>query len=102
FKLNDGKSTSYGFGWSISDVRGHRLIEHGGSWQGFKAQIARYVDDRLTVVVFANLAQANQGRIAHGIAAIFNPELTPLPPKPIEDKEPQVTALAKEVLQKIV
>ncbi len=76
-KLNDGKSENYGFGWAVNEVRGHRLIEHGGSWQGFKAQISRYVDDKLTVIVFANLSQAVQGRIAHGIAAIYDPELAP-------------------------
>jgi CubicO group peptidase (beta-lactamase class C family) len=80
-KLNNGKTENYGFGWSLNDVRGHRIIEHGGSWQGFKAHIARYVGEKLTVVVFANLSQANTGKIAHGVAALYNPELTPLPPK---------------------
>jgi len=82
-KLNNGKTENYGFGWSLNEVGSHRLIEHGGSWQGFKAHIARYVDEKLTVVVFANLSQANTGQIAHGVAALYNPELTP--PKPIED-----------------
>src|SRR5438094_5831388 len=77
-KLNNGKTYPYGFGWSLNEVRGHHLIEHGGSWQGFKSQIARYVDDKLTVVIFANLSQANQARIAHGVAAIYDPELAPL------------------------
>ncbi len=99
-KLTNGKTENYGFGWSLNEVRGHRNIEHGGSWQGFKAHIARYVDDKLTVVVFANLRQANPAKLAHGIAAIYNPELTPVPPKAIEDKEPKVTAFAKEVLQR--
>ena len=99
-KLNNGKTYPYGFGWSLNEVRGHHIIEHSGSWQGFKSYIARYVDDKLTVVVFVNLIQANQGRIAHGIAAIYNPELAPLPPVAIEDKEPQVTALAKELIGK--
>jgi CubicO group peptidase (beta-lactamase class C family) len=98
-KLNSGKTEDYGFGWGLGEVRGHHIIEHGGAWQGFKSHIARYVDDKLTVVVFANLAQANPTRIAHAIAGIYNPELTPLPAKAIEDKEPEVTALAKKVLQ---
>src|SRR5437588_12178357 len=97
-KLNNGKTYPYGFGWSLNEVRSHHLIEHGGAWQGFKAQIARYVDDKLTVVVFANLIQANPARIAHGVAAIYNPELAPPPPKAIEDKEPQATGLAKELI----
>jgi CubicO group peptidase (beta-lactamase class C family) len=99
-KLNNGKTYPYGFGWSLGEVRGHRIIEHGGAWQGFKSYIARYVDDKLTVVVFANLSEANPGRIAYGVAAIFNPDLAPVPAKAIEDKDPQVTALAGEVIQK--
>jgi CubicO group peptidase (beta-lactamase class C family) len=81
-KLNNGKTYPYGFGWSLSEVRGHQILEHGGAWQGFKSYIARYVDDKLTVVVFANLSEANPGRIAHAVAGIFNPELAPVPPKP--------------------
>ena len=74
-KLNNGKTHPYGFGWALGELRGHRIIEHGGSWQGFKAQITRYVDDKLTVIVFANQARANQAKLAHGVAAIINPEL---------------------------
>jgi CubicO group peptidase (beta-lactamase class C family) len=76
-KLNNGKTEKYGFGWSLNDVRGHRIVQHGGSWQGFKAHIARFVDDKLTVVVFANLSQANPGKIAHGVAALYSPDLLP-------------------------
>lgn len=76
-KLNDGKTHPYGFGWSLGEVRGRRIIEHGGAWQGFKAQISRYVDDKMTVIVFANQIRANQSKLAHGVAAIFNPDLAP-------------------------
>ncbi|HET6979273.1 MAG TPA: serine hydrolase domain-containing protein [Pyrinomonadaceae bacterium] len=77
-KLNDGKTVGYGFGWSLAEVRGHHVIEHAGSWQGFKAQISRYVDDKLTIIVFANHARANPTKFAHDIAVIINPELTPV------------------------
>ncbi len=80
-KLNDGTTRQYGFGWSLGEVHDHHIIEHGGAWQGFKSHIARYVDDELTVVVFANLAQGNPTRIAHGIAAIYNTELATAPTK---------------------
>jgi len=100
-KLNDGKSTQYGFGWSLGDVRGNRIVEHGGAWQGFKAYIARYVDKKLTVVVFANLAQADPGKLAHGVAGIYDSALAPPPLVAIEDKEPKVTALLKDLLAKM-
>ncbi|MBV9958305.1 MAG: beta-lactamase family protein [Acidobacteria bacterium] len=99
-KLNNGQTAPYGFGWFLGEAGGHRLIEHAGAWQGFKSDIARYVDDKLTVIVFANLIQANPDKLAHGIAGIFNPALAPPVVKAIEDKEPQVTALAKDLLLK--
>ncbi|HEV2915855.1 MAG TPA: serine hydrolase domain-containing protein [Pyrinomonadaceae bacterium] len=101
-KLAGGGTRPYGFGWSLVEVRGHRLIEHGGAWQGFKSHIARYVNDKLTVVVFANLAQANVEKVAHGVAAIYNQELAPPPAQATADNEPEVTALLREVLQKTV
>lgn len=74
-KLTDGKTHPYGFGWFINDVRGHRLVEHGGGWQGFTTHIARYTDDNLTVIVLANAFPADPSGIAHGIAEFYIPEL---------------------------
>ncbi len=72
-KLNDGQPNSghYGFGWEITTSHGHRVIEHDGAWQGFKTQISRYVDDKLTVVVLANLAEADPGKIAEHVAEMY-------------------------------
>jgi len=97
-KLNSGAAAPYGFGWSLGEVYGHRVIEHGGAWQGFKAYIARYVDDSLTIVAFANLAEARLNTIVGRVAATCDPELEPPEPKPIEDREPAVTALVARVL----
>lgn len=71
--LRDGKPNSghYGFGWFIGEKQGHHVVEHEGQWQGFETQISRYVNDRLTVVVLTNLAEAKPERIADGVAAIY-------------------------------
>jgi len=83
FPLNDGSPNpaNYGFAWGISTVNGHKLIEHGGAWQGFTCDIRRYVDDNLTVVVLSNLAGARPGMIGQKIAQMVNPVLAPPPPK---------------------
>jgi CubicO group peptidase (beta-lactamase class C family) len=96
-RLKDGTTHPYGFGWAVGRDHGHRVVEHGGAWQGFTSYIARYVDDRLTVIVLTNLAGVNPGRIAHAVAGIYVPALKPAAPRSIEDKEPQVTALVREV-----
>ena len=76
-KLNDGSTYPYGFGWDVSEIRGHRVIEHSGTWQGFRGFIARYVDDHFTVVVLMNHVDAERIYIAHKIAGIYDPALTP-------------------------
>jgi CubicO group peptidase (beta-lactamase class C family) len=77
-KLNSGKTKPYGFGWFLGEARGHRLIEHGGAWQGFNAHISRYVDDKLTVIVMTNRAGADSGKIGAGIAGLYSAELAPV------------------------
>jgi CubicO group peptidase (beta-lactamase class C family) len=73
--LANGTTYPYGFGWDIGAQRGHALIEHGGSWQGFRAAIARYVEEGLTVAILANLAQAEPETMAHEIAGLLEPDL---------------------------
>lgn len=72
-KLKNGQpnSGSYGFGWSILTRNGHRVLDHGGAWQGFETHISRYVDDKLTVVVLTNLAEADPGKITDRVASLY-------------------------------
>jgi CubicO group peptidase (beta-lactamase class C family) len=74
-RLADSATYPYGFGWSLAEVRGHRLVEHSGGLAGFRTHIARYVDDRLTVIVLANGGNARAPELARGIAALYVPAL---------------------------
>ena len=65
----------YGFGWELTAQRGHPRIGHGGSWQGFRTTIQRYPEYGLTVIVLANLAEAEPEAIALGIAGLLEPAL---------------------------
>jgi len=75
-RLNDGSLASYGFGWFLASEP-QPLMEHSGSWQGFKAHITRYLRDSITVIILANSANAETTTLAHRIAAIHNPRLAP-------------------------
>ena len=97
--LSNGERTSYGFGWSIGEQRGSRLVEHGGSWQGFKSQISRYVDRGLTVIVLANHADADPGRIALAVAGLADPALAlPDPAQARADPRPRRTNAVLDAL----
>jgi len=104
-KLNNGQpnKSNYGFAWAIDQMNGHRVIEHGGAWQGFTTYIARYVDDKLTVVVLTNLdaGHASPGKIAHHVAGLYIPAVMLSELKPIEDREPQVTTFVRQTLENI-
>jgi hypothetical protein len=76
-KLNSGATHPYGFGWELSTVSGHKLVHHGGSLPGFRAQFARFVDDKLSVVVLTNGDNADSNLIALSIAALYLPGLFP-------------------------
>jgi len=77
-RLNDGSAAPYGFGWQIGKTdSGHRLVEHGGAWQGFAAYIGRYPDDRLSVAALCNRAGARAGYIAKRVAGFYVPALAP-------------------------
>jgi len=74
-RLNDGTQARYGFGWRFDSIRGHRIVEHSGGWQGFSTHISRYPDDGMSVIVLTNLGGAPAGSIAHQVAGIYEPAL---------------------------
>jgi CubicO group peptidase (beta-lactamase class C family) len=97
-RLNSGNTYPYGFGWSLEERARKPLQEHGGAWQGFKTQLSRFVGDDLSIVVLANLAQADPAPFVDGIAAIINPALARQQLAPIEDTEPQVANTLRRLL----
>ncbi|MDQ3801282.1 MAG: beta-lactamase family protein, partial [Acidobacteriota bacterium] len=75
--LNDGKPYPYGFGFRLSEIRGHKIIGHSGQTAGFGANISRYVDDDLTVIALTNLGEIGMGTaLANGIAKIYLPAIS--------------------------
>jgi CubicO group peptidase (beta-lactamase class C family) len=79
-KLNNGNTAPYGFGWHIAKAdSGHRMLEHGGAWQGFASYIVRYPDDHLTVAVLCNRAGAGVAYTAKRVAGFYVPTLAPRP-----------------------
>jgi D-alanyl-D-alanine carboxypeptidase len=76
-ELSSGATHPYGFGWELSTVAGHKLVQHGGALPGFRAHFSRFVDDNLSVVVLTNGNGADPNLIALGIAALHIPGLIP-------------------------
>lgn len=56
YRLKNGESTGYGYGWFIASDRGHRSVEHGGGINGFATYEMTFPDDGLFLGILANSA----------------------------------------------
>jgi D-alanyl-D-alanine carboxypeptidase len=70
YRLNNGRSTGYGFGWQIGTFDGHAVHEHGGGIHGFSAYVVRLPEDHVYVAVLANSSNADTGGLARKLAAL--------------------------------
>jgi len=65
-----GSGGLYGYGWIISQQSGHRVLEHSGDVSGFVADLARYPDDQVTIIVLSNTDWEKPDQISKGLADI--------------------------------
>lgn len=101
-RLASGASYPYGFGWFVDEWRGRPWLHHSGSWQGFKTYISRYLGADLTVIVLANLAEADPARFVDRIAAALEPDAPRIEAEdPIADAQPELAARARVFLGKL-
>jgi D-alanyl-D-alanine carboxypeptidase len=73
-RLNDGRAVSnprggepgsYGFGWFLGTVNGHRNIGHSGITSGFSAANENFPDDGITIIILSN---TDEGTFAGNLA----------------------------------
>lgn len=98
--LNDGKPYPYGLGFRVTDFRRHKLISHSGQTAGFGANISRYVDDDLSVIVLTNLGEIGlSSAIAQRIAKIYIPAISIKSMKTQTESNAKISAMLKTALR---
>jgi CubicO group peptidase (beta-lactamase class C family) len=55
----DTTMMSYGLGWTIQDYRGQLLVSHGGSIDGFRAQVALMPKQKFGIAILSNLGRTS-------------------------------------------
>lgn len=72
-----------GLGWFVLNYDGRRVVGHNGSILGFASNITRFIDDKITIVLFCNLDKiVRPDAIAKEIAGYCCPALANLPLQP--------------------
>jgi D-alanyl-D-alanine carboxypeptidase len=70
YRLRNGTSTSYGYGWSVGVHDGRPVLEHGGGIHGFSAYVLRLPKDGVYVAVLSNSAGRDTATLARKLAAL--------------------------------
>ncbi len=98
--LNNGEKLEYAFGLGINEYKGLKRVSHGGGFVGFRAQMARFPDQKFTVVCLANLGTINPSRLCLQVADIYLTDKLEKAEKVPEKKEKvKAVALSKEELE---
>lgn len=72
-----------GLGWYIPSYPKRKVVTHNGGIKGFSANMTRFIDDSITVILLCNLeCMARPDVISKGIAEYFIPGLASEPLQP--------------------
>jgi CubicO group peptidase (beta-lactamase class C family) len=69
--LNDGEKIEYARGLAVDTYRGLRRVSHGGSWAGYRAQLVRFPDQRLSVITLCNLGSTDPTGLSLQVADLY-------------------------------
>ena len=74
--VSTGSASAAGIGCFIASAHGHRVLYHTGGGYGYYADISRYVDDRLTIIVMTNVDETHTDvlKVVGAIAEIYLPD----------------------------
>ena len=77
-KMTTPFKSDYGCGLYIHRVNGRLIVEHDGNNIGFNAMMAYYPEEKLAIIVLANLNGTVTGEMTKALAAIAHGEAPPI------------------------
>lgn len=92
--LSNNSPVNYGLGWYVDSYLGRVRQNHDGQYPGFRSDYERFPDDKLSVIILANLDNARMERLALIIAGFYKETLSP-PTFSISVKTPPASISAK-------
>jgi CubicO group peptidase (beta-lactamase class C family) len=87
-KMTTPFRSDYACGLHVNRLNGHLMIEHDGNNIGFNADMAYYPEEKIAVIVLANLNGTVTGEMTKALAAVAHGEP---PPRPSVHKEIQLS-----------
>lgn len=69
-KLQSGKSTGYGMGWSVDQTGSRLVVSHGGGQQGASTYLLLVPSKRIAIAVLSNLENSGVAAIAQQLLRV--------------------------------
>jgi len=70
-KLATGKVLDYASGLFLGEYRGLKIVEHGGAWAGYRAQLMRFPTEHVSVACLCNLGTAGPTELVQRVADVY-------------------------------
>jgi CubicO group peptidase (beta-lactamase class C family) len=70
-KFNNGKSHDYASGLMVNEYKGLRRVSHSGAWAGYRAELMRFPEQKVSIACLCNLATTNPSGLAQQVADIY-------------------------------
>jgi CubicO group peptidase (beta-lactamase class C family) len=69
--LNNGSKNDYALGLFLGEYRGLKRVSHGGSWAGFRAELARFPEQHFSAIVLCNVANGDPSGLSLKVAEVY-------------------------------
>ncbi|HWD40578.1 MAG TPA: serine hydrolase domain-containing protein [Fimbriimonas sp.] len=99
--LNSGHKRFYGMGWFLSPYGIQDYVGHGGNSSGYSAGLARYPDEKLSVIVLSNVYAIGGEAFAKKIAETIDPKVKWPVPSEAPDPNTKRTEELKTALSEL-
>jgi CubicO group peptidase (beta-lactamase class C family) len=69
--LNNGERLDYAYGLFVGRYKGLNVVDHAGALAGYRADLIRFPEQRFSVALMCNFANANPGNFVRQVADIY-------------------------------
>jgi CubicO group peptidase (beta-lactamase class C family) len=82
-RLNDNREIEYAGGLFIGDHKGIPEVSHGGATASYRAFLARFPEQKLSMAVLCNLGEIDSDELLHRVADVYLAGQFPSVPEPV-------------------
>jgi CubicO group peptidase (beta-lactamase class C family) len=70
-RLSDGRALTYALGLRVGEYKGLREVSHSGTTASYRAYLARYPDERLSIALLCNAGNSTPRETLHAVADLY-------------------------------